>query len=161
MVPCEIWFRERHHVTHGPRSPDPRGIFGRFIFPPPRKKPQLASSSPHPARSSQMRVPRTLNSAFQFPNIHTQTRVFCRFNSIGPLTSIKEQRGRKLTPWLRAMKEIRQRGENPTSMPPRAELTPKRMSESYYSIKLPFSTNEVPFPWANRIGPAASRFCAH
>jgi hypothetical protein len=62
-----------------------------------------------------------------------------RLNSTVALT---EQRGRKLTPWLRAMKEIRQRGTDPPELP-RAELTPKRMHDSEYAVKLPFSTDEV------------------
>jgi hypothetical protein len=62
-----------------------------------------------------------------------------RLNSTVALT---EQRGRKLTPWLRAMKEIRQRGTDPPQLP-RAELTPKRMHDSEYAVKLPFSTDEV------------------
>jgi len=41
------------------------------------------------------------------------------------------------------MKEIRQRGVNPPPELPRAELTPKHMSESHYAVKLPFSTDEV------------------
>src|SRR5579859_7921862 len=95
-----------------------------------------------------MRLSTTVNSACHFTNVQKQlASCFRRFNSTAaPLTSIKEQRGRKLTPWLRAMKEIRQRGENPTTnnnILPRAELTPKRMSESHYSVKLPFSTDEV------------------
>lgn len=42
------------------------------------------------------------------------------------------------------MKEIRLRGVNPPPELPRAELTPKHMSESQYAVKLPFSTDEVP-----------------
>jgi hypothetical protein len=56
--------------------------------------------------------------------------------------ALTEQRGRKLTPWLRAMKEIRQRKDRPPELP-RAELTPKHMGDSHYSAKLPFSTDEV------------------
>ena len=67
---------------------------------------------------------------------------FSRPNSTAVPVALTEQRGRKLTPWLRAMKEIRARGDRPPDLP-RAELTPKRMSESHSSVKLPFSTDEV------------------
>lgn len=66
-----------------------------------------------------------------------------RHNSTVSPIALIEQRGRRLTPWLRAMKEIRQRGANPPPELPRAELTPKLMNESHYAIKLPFSTDEV------------------
>ena len=65
-----------------------------------------------------------------------------RHNSTAP-TMVMEQRGRKLTPWLRAMKDIRQRGENPPPPLLSAPLTPKHMKESFYAVTLPFSRNEV------------------
>jgi hypothetical protein len=70
---------------------------------------------------------------------NTRLMLVTRLNSTVALT---EQRGRKLTPWLRAMKEIRQRGTDPPQLP-RAELTLKRMHDSEYAVKLPFSTDEV------------------
>jgi hypothetical protein len=65
-----------------------------------------------------------------------------RANSTVAQVAITAQRGRNLTPWLRAMKEIRERGDNPPNLP-RAALTPKHMNDSHYAAKLPFSTDEV------------------
>jgi hypothetical protein len=89
-----------------------------------------------------MRPPRNLHSLIlSTPRISTSI-LFCRRKSTVPDVALTEQHGRKLTPWLRAMKEIRQRGANAPDLP-RAELTPKRMSDSYYTVKLPFSTDEA------------------
>jgi hypothetical protein len=90
----------------------------------------------------QMKVPRGMHG---LKRSTTQTALpicFSRPNSTVPVVVLTEERGRKLTPWLRAMKEIRQHGTNPPDLP-RAELTPKRMSESHYTARLPFSTDEV------------------
>jgi len=65
-----------------------------------------------------------------------------RFNSTAPPITLTEQRGRNLTPWLRAMKEIRLRGTQQPNLP-YAELTPKHMRDSYFAVRLPFSTDEV------------------
>ena len=93
-----------------------------------------------------MRPPRSLHGLIlPTPRINTSI-LFSRRNSTVPDVALTEQHGRKLIPWLRAMKEIRQRGANAPDLP-RAELTPKHMNESHYSVKLPFSTDEVPhFP---------------
>ena len=89
-----------------------------------------------------MRPARSLHFLIQpTPQIITPICFFRRNSTVADVV-LTEQRGSKLTSWLRAMKEIRQHGTNPPDLP-RAELTPKRMSESYFAVKLPFSTDEV------------------
>jgi hypothetical protein len=66
-----------------------------------------------------------------------------RFNSFVPPT---EQHGKNLIPWLRAMKEIRAIDCEAPQSSTYAPLTPKHMDESFYSITLPFSSDEVERP---------------
>jgi len=89
-----------------------------------------------------MRPPRSLQGLIRSRPQPIKSTRFVRRNSTVPAVGVTEHRGRKLTPWLRAMKEIRQRGASSPDLP-RAELTPKRMDESYYAVKLPFSMDEV------------------
>ena len=62
------------------------------------------------------------------------------FDSKGPLAV---QHGPKLLPWLRAIEHMEEEQQRLRKLPV-ASLTPKTMNESYYSVKLAFSTDEVP-----------------